>query len=482
MERFSQFLAEMMGLYYPKKAWNGFEKKFDAITKAFRFDNAEACIEWLMSETLTEEQITTLANHLTIGETYFFRDPKTFSEMETAILPALINERRSSGKHLRLWSAACCTGEEPYSYAMLLNELLPDLPNWNLSILGTDINPHFLAKAKRGVYSEWSFRAITDAYRKQYFHTDGPKGFCLNDKIKKMVRFNYLNLVEDAYPSLMNGTSGLDIIMCNNVLIYFSGNQIKKVVNQLAQSLIEGGYLVVTAIEAPYVQHSDLVHVPSNCTSLFQKKHKTVSASIPHSPTQIKKQKPSNIIIKHNSLPSQHIEYDFLEEMEQLYKSGSFQEIVNRFADSLKKTLEKPSRVQEKSREIELLIKSYANLGEIEKAKSICRIALQNNSVDPVLHYMNATIALELGDLESAQKALQAALFLDNRFIIAYFSLANIFLMKEKNKQADKPLHNALQLLFDLDLDQIVPHSEGLTVAHLIEMIENIYSKVLKKR
>jgi len=100
-----------------------------------------------------------LASHLTIGETYFFRDSGTFQALEEHILPELIRQRRGKNQQFRIWSAACATGEEPYSVAILLQKLIVNLDGWNISILATDINPQAIKKARLGIYNNWSFRS-----------------------------------------------------------------------------------------------------------------------------------------------------------------------------------------------------------------------------------------------------------------------------------------------------------------------------------
>src|SRR5690606_35039610 len=117
-----------------------------------------SCVGELLSAPVERRHLEALAAHVTIGETYFFREPRTLDAFETGLLLPLIEERRRTGRHLRIWSAGCATGEEPYSIAMLLSRLIPDLEAWQITILATDINSRFLAKAERGAYGKWSFR------------------------------------------------------------------------------------------------------------------------------------------------------------------------------------------------------------------------------------------------------------------------------------------------------------------------------------
>ncbi|NTV11884.1 MAG: chemotaxis protein CheR, partial [Zoogloea sp.] len=111
-------------------------------------------MEQLLADRRDSLVLDCLVHHLTVGETYFFRDPQAFAALRTLFLPQLAMQRRSSGRRLRIWSAGCCTGEEPYSIAMFLAENLHDLDRWDVSLLATDLNRRFLALAREGVYGE----------------------------------------------------------------------------------------------------------------------------------------------------------------------------------------------------------------------------------------------------------------------------------------------------------------------------------------
>ncbi len=152
-----EFISDLMGLYFPKARRKDLERGLCAASLELGFENPEACTRWLLSSTLNKSQLEVLAGHLTVGETYFFRDKRTFAFLEEKCLPELIELRRTTGKYLRIWSAGCCTGEEPYSLAILLHKIMGDTKDWNISILATDINPAFLRKASTGIYGEWSF-------------------------------------------------------------------------------------------------------------------------------------------------------------------------------------------------------------------------------------------------------------------------------------------------------------------------------------
>ncbi|NKB18258.1 MAG: chemotaxis protein CheR [Pseudanabaena sp. CRU_2_10] len=179
---------------------------------------------------------------LTTGETYFFRDRGQLNLIQEAILPEIIARKHQAQAisqtkpSLRIWSAGCSTGEEPYSLATIVKELIPNYLNWNLLILGTDINTESIAKAKMGSYSEWSFRMVSPTIKQQYFSYQD-KSWQLDDRIRRMVKFQPGNLLTDDYPSLNSDIYNMDIIICRNVFIYFNAENVETILAKFYQAL-----------------------------------------------------------------------------------------------------------------------------------------------------------------------------------------------------------------------------------------------------
>ncbi len=146
LPRLSEFIAEQTGLHFPPERRPDLQRGLTAAAAEFGFANSVSCADWLLSTPLTRPQLHTLASHLTVGETYFFRERKTFDALANHILPELIGRRRGREQRLRLWSTACSTGEEPYSLAILVQQLLHDWRDWRVTILATDINENSLRK------------------------------------------------------------------------------------------------------------------------------------------------------------------------------------------------------------------------------------------------------------------------------------------------------------------------------------------------
>jgi chemotaxis protein methyltransferase CheR len=191
-----------------------------------------------------------LINSVTINETFFFRNEPQFAALEGLILPELIDKRKGDGANkIKIWSAACSTGDEPYTIALIVAEkFLYSFPQVRFEIVGTDINTQALDSAQRGVYKDYSIRNIPKNYLNKYFHKEEDR-YVLSEEIKKMVEFRQLNLFDR---SAMHMMRGVDIAFAANVLIYFDFNSKQSVVSSVYDSINKGGYFLVGYSETLY--------------------------------------------------------------------------------------------------------------------------------------------------------------------------------------------------------------------------------------
>jgi chemotaxis protein methyltransferase CheR len=188
-----------------------------------------------------EAELDTLLAALTIHVTQFFRNPSTFALLEQQVLPALLNRVQTEGRQkLRLWSVGCASGEEPYSLALLMRKLAP--PALKVDILGTDISHAILESARDGLYDLQRLAEVPADLRERYFFPDG-RGYRLSEAIRRMVRFERHDmLTAPAYPRV-------DLIICRNVLIYFSREEQENILQRFAEALPVGGILVLGKAE-----------------------------------------------------------------------------------------------------------------------------------------------------------------------------------------------------------------------------------------
>jgi chemotaxis protein methyltransferase CheR len=199
LQRFTQLIASHTGLQLRKEEANKLRQTIQSRMALQQLISPEAYYQLLSIDTAaSRREWEELILPLTIGETYFLRDSGQFSLLRHRILPELI-ERNQGTRSLRIWSAGCSTGEEPYSLAMLAHELLPSRSDWNIAILGTDVNKHAIAAAQRGIYRQHSLRAIDQGLRKRYFHQH-QDGWELDARVRSMVSFGLVNLLKDPFP------------------------------------------------------------------------------------------------------------------------------------------------------------------------------------------------------------------------------------------------------------------------------------------
>ena len=205
-----------------------------------------------------DQELMDIMDILTTNETYFFRESFQLKAFSEEIIPELIKRKAARGSRtLRIWSAGCSTGEEPYTIAMLLSTI-PELSGWKLEIIGTDISQKVLQQARRAVYGKSSFRVTEEGDLQRFFHRHDD-GYKVNDAIRELVTISHLNLF-DASRLTMLGT--FDIVFCRNVIIYFDQAAKKRVIESFYSSLSAGGFLLLG--------HSESL---MNITTLFTLRH-----------------------------------------------------------------------------------------------------------------------------------------------------------------------------------------------------------------
>lgn len=183
-----------------------------------------------------KDDFAAFIEYLTINVSEFFRTPDKFAKLETDVIPELM--KRSS--RLNIWSAGCSIGAEPYSLAMILNDMTPNTCH---RILATDLDIEILGKAKAGVYNENELKAMSEARKSKYFTRQGDK-YAVSPDIKQRIEFKRHNLLKDSFET------GFDLILCRNVVIYFTEEAKDQLYANFFKALKPGGILFVGATEA----------------------------------------------------------------------------------------------------------------------------------------------------------------------------------------------------------------------------------------
>lgn len=423
LQDFGAFVEGCIGICAQQERRAELLRCIAALTRGLDPLHTETELRNLMAAPPTQAVIGLLANHFAVGETYFFREPAVFRALEYELLPPLIAARRLGDKRLRVWSAGCCSGEETYSLAILLHRLIPDFAEWDIRVLGTDIHPDFLQRARRAAYRDWSFRNVPEWIRQRYFTLDAQGRYVLHDEIARRVSFAELNLMDEIFPCAGNGTEQVDILLCRNVLMYFSPARAKQVAGRLRRALAGDGWLVVGQAEAGHELFAEFkgVQFPD---ALFYRNDGSRSG-----PPQ-------------SGLPWTRAIAD-----ESIALPG------------------------DDPREFVRLAKSCADRGLLAAADRWCEAAIRIDKCDAGLRYLRATVLEQQGRLDSAISLLREAIYLDRGFVLAHFALANLLRRRGHIAQARRHMANATALLNRHEPGDALPEAEGMTAGWLSELI-----------
>ena len=471
----SDFVAAKLGLNFPPNRWTDLERALQPAAREMGFDQFEPFARWLLRTPLEPQHIDRLVNRLTVGETYFFREPQAFAALRDHFVPRLIAARGGRPTpQLRVWSAGCCTGEEAYSLAIFLERECPELRDWRIRIVGTDVNPHFLRKARAGIYRGWSFRNAPPWLKSGYFADLGGDRFELREDIKHRVSFSLLNLAEDIEPSPGTGTSGVDLIFCRNVLMYFSPGHVRRALEGFHRSLAEGGCLVVGVCEtspslAPGFQANYLPGL-----TLYRKRSR--AGAEPTAPLEIAVREPSlpedfprettAVSIEPEppaKAPAPSVQAQIAHAQE-WFDRGDYAAAAARLQQVL---TEAPLEVDAAT----LLARAFANQGNLPEARRAIERALAADRLRAPSHYLCATILQEMGEIERASVAFETALYLDPDFVLAHMALAELARRAGRPDRAGRHFAHALRVLRRQRPDQAIAESGGMTADRLIAMI-----------
>jgi chemotaxis protein methyltransferase CheR len=453
--RVSDYIASAMGLHFPGERLQDLKRGLSGAAAEFGFDDAAACADWMLTAPLSPADLHVLAGHLTIGETYFFRDEKLFDALAGTVLPALLRAREGKEQRLRLWSAGCCTGEEAYSLAILLHQLIPDLARWHVSILATDINIRFLRKAAAGAYGEWSFRNAPAGFKERWFQRTADGQYLLVPEVKRLVTFAPSNLVEDAFPALATDTNAMDLILCRNVLMYFTPAQASKVVGKLHRALVGDGWLAVSPSEASRELFPQFAIRNFPGVILFNKAV-TAGGRLAFDTPAPWMPPPPSVEPAALELPTAEPTLD-----------------TTASTPALAPPAPAPSDSQA-PRALLLEARALANEGRLTEALAACDRWIAADKIDAAGHYLRALVLLELGDADAANGSLQRTLYLNPNLVAAHFTLGNLARGRGLDAQADRHFRNALHLLARHRSDDPVPESDGLTAGRFGEIIREL--------
>lgn len=236
-------IKERTGIYIRDSRSDYLEYRLRDRMMATGIQNFEEYYYYLKYNPGTSGEFQNLINLITVQETSFFRNPDQLKSFQNTVLKEIVDKKNKAGqKGLRLWSAASSTGEEAVTLAIILNETLPYLFNWDVEIIATDISTRALDLAKKGLYDEQKLKDVPQNITEKYFTKDN-RGFVVKDTLSRLIKLNHLNLTTDFSKNAEINRQKFDVIFCRNVFIYFPDEVKEKITEGFYNALNPGGYI-----------------------------------------------------------------------------------------------------------------------------------------------------------------------------------------------------------------------------------------------
>lgn len=461
-QTFHDFLIHHCGLHFERRNMKVLERGLESRMTALRINSFSDYYQYLEKNMERRQELQKLIQLLTVGETFFFRYHAHFEALEKDVFPALTKLPLEKG--LRIWSAGCSTGEEPYSIAMAIMESFPDWKKRDIRIHATDINSRSLKRAREGVYNSWKIRVTPEHHLEKYFNHIG-ESYLIKDEVKSLVDFSYFNLQSPLPPS----AGPFDVIFCRNVMIYFTTATTKKVVEIFAASLNPGGYL--------FLGHSETL---ANVSSRFerhiheggfyykkksdqpgQQEKSSAAALNPTSPRRARV--PETVSLRQRAAVPFSVRQADSINPETLFKTGLsllHQENFSAAAEAFKELLLiKPEHTGA------ILAEGQIHLteGRNDEALDCFNRALILNDLLPEGYFLRGLL-FEINDrINDAIEEYRKAVLLKMDFIMPHYQLGKLCFRSGDVKASARELKNSLKLLEKAAREAIIPFSGGLS-------------------
>lgn len=482
LEPFMDLLLHQVGIECREESMLLLEDALKCRLRENGMDSLKNYYKFLQTPQGKTEELQEFINLITIQETHFFRNPSYFNALRDVVLPGLIQKKAGGRNHktyfrpsLFIWSAGCSTGEEPYTIAMVVQDVIPDISGWDIQIAGTDISTFALDKARKGVYGKKSVHPMPRKYLDLYFdhpleeprkksHVFREETFALKNEIKNLVTFQRHNLTRDPF------FKHVDIIFCRNVLIYFKKDIVRRIFEQFHHALNPGGILILG--------HSESLHgmgLPFQLVGLQEaflyKKTEQKEAQKPKTKTPMPQHpfrlKP--VSAPEPPEPVVDMSLGLMREAEQLFSQKSYARAIV----LCKKLLsQNPSLYPAHA----LLGKISANQGKTEEALHHLNYAVQVNPLSPEPYFILGTIYAKKEALEDAITYFKKTIYLDFKFPLAHFYLASLYKEKGFKKEALRAYRNTLETLNLAKEEEVAQWTSGYTKS----MVQDICTRLIE--
>lgn len=425
---------------------------------------------------------------LTVGESYFFRDAAQLELIGREILPDRVREYDAS-RPLRVWSAGCASGEEPYTIAIMLREMGWPHP---ARIVATDVAIPRLAAARRGRYTRWALRGVSDARVSRWFTQTGSH-YDLDHAVRDTVEFRVLNLVTDDYSSVQPGETEYDLVLCRNVMIYFDLPTVARIAERLLDSLAPDGWLVLGASDPP-LAHLVPCEVVMTSTGIAYRRPGRSGASRQRlvygvSAPESAVEKYAPVVL--DLAPAEVMRVPVLEprrdepaappvgtqepfaydEIRRAYAQADYPAAESMATLALATAEGLPAERQHARRSDLplwiLYIRSVANQGRLHEAGELCARAIETHPLDAELHYLHATLLAEAGWHADAAIAARRSIYLDRKFVMGHLLLGDALTRTGDRSGARLAFENVIGLLADSEPTTPIAAADGVPASRL---------------
>ena len=481
---FYDYLVTQSGLHFERRNLKILEKGLTARMSALQIGSFREYYEYLNSSRNNRQELQKLLPFLTVGETYFFRYHAHFDALRKVLATDLANK---GSKRIRIWSAGCSTGEEPYSLAITVMEALPDWRERDIRIIATDINNRSLKLAREGVYGNWAMRVMDEERINRYFDRRG-KTFAVRDDVRQLVDFYHLNLHTDQFPEEDGEIRDLDVIFCRNVMIYFPLSAVRQIVDKFAASLSAGGLLflghaeTLFQISSRFERHTygggfyyrerkgrpapperNVPAVPAAVIPPMRKRAPVVAATAPPAEKSLRiaaaRVKPEPV-----DRNGQGDVESLFRRAEVLFEAESFLEAKELLSEVLRR---KPDHTGA------MIIQGViaANNGCFPESLEFCRKAKETDDLLPEAYFLNGVV-LEMTDCAAeALEEYRKAILLRMEFVMPHYFLGRLYFRAGRKSDGVRELRNILKILEKAGCGGVVPFSGGISREVFIQQV-----------
>jgi len=432
----------------------------------------------LLQTNLSDTEIQAIALYFTVGESFFFRYRSDFEVLTGQVIPPLLKDKPRNTP-IQIWCAGCSSGEEPYTMAIYLANHFAYLPENRIKIFATDINPFALRKARLAKYTNWSLRDTTMKEKLRFFTPLAQNNWQLDQMIMEKVNFSYQNLADDNYYISQAPTQKFDIIFCRNVLIYFTEQNLQRVLRQLKTMLTPDGVLILSPCESSLAPNTLFEHNITNATTLLRPLNGKVKTSNLQTKTWLlktdppRKRKTALLRLRQESkppAPEKPKTYDYRQQARDLYQQGAYES-----AAGVMLMMARSDLTSLLDSDFVFLVQTMVNAGRPKEALEWCEKGLVASKMNHDLRQLKASILQERGLVEAARQTYEEILFFDQNYTGALFMLGCLEQQLGNIKAGSNLLLQAEKTLSDQQETEPAVGMDGISVKEAKSIIKGMH-------